>query len=111
MLKSQTITLRASQIREKLNKLANATEVLSDEQRTEVDSLTAEYEDVEIRLRAAIISDDDAKAEAANNGSNLDGEGRELRELKSKASIGVIVSVALEHRSAGSPGQGAAHFP
>ena len=102
MIKSQVLALRASELREKLNTLSNATEDLTDEQRTEVDTLTTEYRDVEVRLRAAIVSDDDAKAAAGIDG-NLDGEGRELRELRAKASVGVIVAAALEHRSINGP--------
>ena len=102
MTKSQTLGLRASEIREKLNLLTNATEDLTDEQRTEVDTLTSEYQQVEVRLRAAIVSDDEAKEVAALDGA-LDGEGRELRELRGKASVGVIVAAALEHRSVNGP--------
>ena len=98
MLKSQTLAIRASTIREKLNLLSNSTEDLTDEQRAEVDTLSTEYRDVEVKLRGALVSEDDAKAKAATNG-DLDGERKELRELKLKASVGVIVAAALEHRS------------
>ena len=101
MTKSQSLGLRASEIREKLNLLTNATEELTDEQRTEVDTLTTEYQDVEVRLRAAIVSDDDVKAAAGINGT--DGEGRELRQLKATASVGIIVAAALEHRAVNGP--------
>ena len=57
MLGSQKLELRASEIREKLN-LLSGTETLTDEQRTEIDTLSTEYRDVETKRRAAIVAED-----------------------------------------------------
>ena len=52
----QKLTVRASEIRQKLNELA-AVETLTDEQRTDTDKLSTEYRDVETKLRAATVVD------------------------------------------------------
>ena len=57
-----------SEIRQKLNQF-NATDgALTAEQRTEVDTLTAEYQDVETRARAAIVTEADEERERAAEG-------------------------------------------
>ena len=90
----QKLAIRASELRSKLNTLAGAEE-LSDEQRVEVDTLTAEYTDVEARVRAATVAADDDTTVAIVE----DAEGRELRELIAGSDLGGIFAAAIEHRS------------
>ena len=56
MTEAQRLQIRSSEIREKLNTLAG-TDELTDEQRQEIDTLTTEYRDVEVRMRAAIVAE------------------------------------------------------
>ena len=99
MLASQKLELRASEIREKLNELSGV-ETLTDEQRTEADTLTGEYRDVETRRRAAIIAEDaeTRAATGADGGEVVDAETRERRELRGKASVGAFVKAVLTGR-------------
>ena len=92
MTKSQKLEIRASEIREKLNELSGA-ESLTDEQRSEVETLTTEYRDVETRRRAAIVAED---AEAAKATDKVpDAEERERLELRGKARVGDFVRAVL----------------
>ena len=103
MLGSQKLELRASEIREKLN-LLSGTETLSDEQRTEVDTLSLEYRDVETKRRAAIVAEDreaESAKEGGEGGEIEDAETRERRELRGKSRVSDFVTAALTGRSVG----------
>ena len=96
MTNSQRLTVRASEIRQRLNECAGLTgDALTTEIRSEVDSLTVEYADTEVKLRAAIVAEDGTQ----HRGAADDAEARELRELTGRASIGRIVSGVVERRS------------
>ena len=73
MTAAQTLELRSSAIRSRLNQINGlAADAYSDEIRAESDALTSEYTDVETRHRAAMVieSDETAKRELAyQNGS------------------------------------------
>ena len=101
MMQSQTMELRASVIREKLNELSG-TETLTDEQRAEVDTLSTEYRDVETKRRAAIVAEDlEATAAAkvvASGDEVVDAETRERRELRGKSRITRWMTSALANR-------------
>ena len=58
MTTAQKLAIRLSEIRSKLNELSGA-ETLTDEQRGEIDSLTAEYQNKEAQHRAAIVTEAD----------------------------------------------------
>ena len=91
MTKSQTLDLRASEIRTRLNEIAGLEgDALTDEIRTESDTLATEYRDVEIRRRAAIIAEDGERqaAELRLDPDAADAETRALRELQGRASFG-----------------------
>ena len=93
----QRLTIRASEIRQRLNECAGLTgDALTTEIRSEVDTLTTEYADTETRLRAAIVADDGTK----HLGAADDAEARELAALTGRASIGRIVSGVVERRAA-----------
>ena len=95
MRQSQTLAIRASEIRAKLNELAGV-ETLDDAQRGELDTLTGEYRDTEARYRAALTAEsgelETREAPAA------DPETREARELLGRATVGRWISAALRGR-------------
>lgn len=74
MLESAKIQRRQSEVREQLASLA-ANENLTDEQRSQIDSLDREYRDNEARFRAALIAEDTERREAEE-----DLEGRSEKE-------------------------------
>ena len=104
MMQSQTMELRASVIREKLNALSG-TETLTDDQRAEVDTLSTEYRDVETKRRAAIVAEDlEATAAAkvvASGDEVVDAETRERRELRGKSRITRWMTSAMNNRGVG----------
>ena len=95
MTNSQRLTIRASEIREKLNELSQVDE-LSTEERSELDKLSKEYQDVEAKLRAATIAEADAEKRALE--TEPDAEMRERLELRGKASLTSYLRAALSGR-------------
>ena len=82
MTTTQKIQLRLSEVRTRLNEVANLEgDDFTPELRAEADKLSKEYGDLETRHRAAIIADGETVTRAAN-----DGEGREVRQLVERAS-------------------------
>ena len=97
MTNLQRLTIRASEIRQRLNECSGLTgDALTTEIRSEVDTLTTEYTDTEVKLRAAIVADDGTQ----HRGAIDDAEARELAALTGRASIGRIVSGVVERRAA-----------
>ena len=91
MVESQKLTLRASEIRTRLSEIAGLPDDgLTDEIRTETDTLTTEYQNVETRLRAALVAEDADRqaAELRGGGDDADAETRALRSLQGRASLG-----------------------
>ena len=91
MLESQKLTLRASEIRQRLNEIAGlADDAVTPEIRGECDKLTEEYGTVETRTRAAIIAEDGERkaAETRGGAEDADAETRALRDLQGRASFG-----------------------
>ena len=66
---------------------------MTDAERTEVDTLTKRLQEVEVEFRAAVMLDE--THEVRTEGTT---EGRELRELIGRASLGAIFHATLEHR-------------
>ena len=93
MTQSQKLALKLSETRQKINELlaVNETE-LTDEQRSELSTLTADYPQTEERYRAALIAEE---TEAQDGGGAGDDEARELAELESRSSVGDIFAHAL----------------
>ena len=92
MTRVQTLTLRASEIRQRLNEISGLEgDAFTEEIRQESDRLTAEFREVETKLRAATIAEG---AEAPAD----PGESRERAELIERANIGAIFAAAVEHR-------------
>ena len=82
MTESQRLTIRSSEIREKLNELTKI-ESLTAEQRGEIDTLSTEYRDAEAKLRAAIIVEGDAEKRALER--EPDAERRERLEMRGES--------------------------
>ena len=91
----QKLNIRASEIRLKLSELASAEGELSDEQRSELAKLKAEYQDIETRSQALTIAGD-AEPEPEPEPVD-DAEGRELRSLIDNANVGMIYDAALSN--------------
>lgn len=90
----QRAQLRASEIRSRLNELG-LVEDLTDEQRSEVDSLAAEYQTVEARIRALTVAadgDGDGDGGTQNRDANLD-------PLIERANLGAYFEAAIAQRS------------
>ena len=95
MRDSQRFTIRASEVRARLNELAGV-ETLDDGQRGELDTLTREFQDVEAKLRAALTVEAAAETAAETTaGAPVDGEARERRELMGRARVGRFAAAAL----------------
>ena len=92
MKTSQKLSLRASEIRQRLNEIAGLEgDALTDEIRAESDKLTGEYRDVETRHRAAIVAEGDELKEAETRGAGPDAPDAETRaflELRSRTRFG-----------------------
>ena len=81
MTNAQKLTVRASEIRQRLNEISGLEgDALTDEVRAESTTLGNEFADVETKLRAAITADDGERTVTAE-----DGEARELRQLTEKS--------------------------
>ena len=94
MLKSQKLSLRASEIRSKLAEHAGSEGDLGDEAKAEIVTLRAEYIDVETRYAAALTSEDVREVENTESA-----ESREFRELRSKVGLNKYISAASEKRA------------
>ena len=91
MTTTQKIALRLSEVRTRLNEVSGLEgDDFTPEIRAESEKLQGEYKDLETRHRAAIIADGDVETRKADTG-----EGREMRELISRAEISGIFGAAL----------------
>ena len=91
----QRLILRASEIRTSLSELAGNDD-LTDEQRSQLEALRAEYQDNEQRQRACIVAGDEPPQPIETRD---DSQGRELRRLLGRGSIGTMLSNMLNLRS------------
>ena len=100
MTNAQKLALRLSEIRSKLNELSGV-EDLTDEQRAEIDTLTAEYQAKEAQHRAAIVAEaDETRAAADGFNETGDGEAAEVRALRGRVRVSEYVAAAVEQRMA-----------
>ena len=94
MTNAQKIQLRLSEVRSRLNEIAGLEgDAFTDEIRAEGNTLQREYADLETRQRAAIVADGDTATRAAN-----DGEGAEIRQLVTRASLGAFLHGVARER-------------
>ena len=90
----QTKQLRASEIRQRLAALGGMAE-LSDEQRSEIETLRTEYETVEGQIQALTVAGDETETRAEPEVENT--EDRELRDLERRSNVGEVFDAALTH--------------
>ena len=101
MTNTQRLTIRASEIRQRLNEIAGLDgDALTDEVRSESDKLGDEYRDVETKLRASVASDPDP-GETRAAVLPEDSEARERRELRAKVTLSDFIAAAVAHGDAG----------
>ena len=94
----QRLELEQSELRQRINELLSVEE-LTDEQRTEMATLTTRAQEIEVEIRAAIVAGDEVVIPPAGESP----EDRELRRLIGSASAGSIFSATLEHRNTEGP--------
>ena len=98
MTNAQKLEVRASEIRQRLNEISGLEgDKLTDEIRTESDTLQNEYRDTETKRRAAIVAEGDEAAKAVTEPTESS-ETRERRELRGKARVSDFVSSVLSGR-------------
>lgn len=95
MKASQKLALRLSEVRQKLNELL-AIDAPSEEQRSELASLTQEYQKLEPEYRAALIAESDAGAQTETR--EEDGESAEYRALVERSQLGAYLCEAASGR-------------
>ncbi len=104
MRKSVKLQLEQSTTRQALNALL-AKDELTDEERSELDTLTKRMGEIETELRAALTADEADETRAreqfgeVQRGAAETPEARELRRLIDGANVGMIFSAAIEHRA------------
>ena len=97
MTLTQQLTLRCSEIRQRLNEVAGLEgDALTAEIRSESDKLGTEYRETETKLRAAIIAED---VDPNPGPAERDPETRERAELVRRSDVGAIFAAAVEHRN------------
>ena len=97
MTNTQKLTVRASEIRQRLNTIAGMEgDALTDEVRQESDKLTIEYRDTETKLRAAIAAEPDPTV--ATGTETMDAETRERLELRGRATLSGYLMAAMAGR-------------
>ena len=102
MTNVQKITLRLSQVRQRLNAISGLEGAdLTDEIRAESTALQSEFADLETRHQAAIVAEGETETRA--NETELDSEARERLELRSKASLTAYIRAALSGRQVDGP--------
>ena len=94
MTNAQRLELRASEIRQRLNELSGIeTGELTDEHRSEMETLSVEYADVERQKRAAILAGDTPTETPEPSG---DAETREIDGLIERAEIRAYLTSAAQ---------------
>ena len=86
MTNSQRLSLRLSEIRQRLNKIAELRgDDLTDEIRQESDNLRSEYQDTETQYRNAVVAEDTEVTVSDRN--STDSETVELRQLRERVEV------------------------
>ena len=89
MLTSQRLQLELSELRNKINAMANSDDFEADA----LEKLNAEYRMSEIRFQSALIQENEEQERTPDG--DLDSEGFEIRELRDSISTSTYVSAAL----------------
>ena len=102
MTNSQRLTVRSSELRQRLNQIAGLDgDAVTDEIRAESDRLGVEYGTVETQLRAALVAEAaETAAQGAQDGAGAvpDAETRERVDLRSRARLGRFLGAAFGGR-------------
>ena len=97
MTNRQKLEIRSSEIRQRLNEVAGLEgDALTDEIRSESETLQTEYRDTETKLRAAIVADGGTED---TQGNEVDAEQRERLELRGKSRVSRFVTAAVNGRT------------
>ena len=95
MTNAQKLAIRLSEIRQRLNTIAGLPDAeMTDDIRTEADTLTTEFRNAETQHRAAIVAEGAEADAAAGDFGNGDGEPAEVRALMDRVTIGDYLSPA-----------------
>ena len=98
MTNSQRLTIRASEIRQRLNEIAGMSrDDLTDDIRSESNTLRTELADTETQLRAAIASEGEDERQRANDPGSvqLTAEEREREALRTRANFTGYIRAAM----------------
>ena len=100
MLKSQELALKSSELREAINKLT-ALETLTDQQTEALAKQTTELREAETKYRAAVVEEDSSATheQRADTKASETADEKELRELRSDASLGRYLAAAALNRT------------
>ena len=102
MLNSQRLSVRLSEIRQRLNAIASLEgDAFTDEIRQESDKLQKEFADKETQYRSAVLGEADAEKRALSTAP--DAEHRERLELRGKASLTGYLRAAMSGRRVDGP--------
>ena len=95
MTESQRLTVRASEIRQRLNEIAGLEgDALTDEIRAEGDGLNIEYRAVETKLRASVVAEDRPPTEHRDD--TMDAETRAFVQVRNRTRLGRWFSSFLD---------------
>ena len=95
MTRSQTLAIRLSEIRQRLNEIAGLeSDAMNDEVRAEADRLTSEYRNAETQHRSALVGEAEEQRAAEGEFGNADGTPAEVRALLSRVSLGDYLNPA-----------------
>ena len=102
----QSLEIRASEVRSRLAELGGM-EDLTDDTRSEMEKLRREYSDNEAKQRSLKIAGDSPATPVETRSS----EGREFRDLITRANVGEIFDAAVNHNViGGATGEVQAHY-
>ena len=93
MTNVQKLQIRQSEIRERLNVLSNPDAELTEDGKAEINSLSGEMADIEPKLRAAILAEQE-EIEARNDGNSETSDPR-LDDLRKRASVSEYIRQAV----------------
>ena len=96
MTNRQKIEIEQSEKRQRINALLGQAE-LSDDERGELETLTKRMQNLELEMRAAIVSDDQTEREIRAQFGD-DPEARELRALQQRFDVGRVFDSLIEKR-------------
>ena len=98
MLTSQKHSLRLSEIRTRLNELSDIdTASLTDENRSEMDTLAVELRDTDAQYRAAVLAEDEI--DRAKDADGIDAEMRARIELRGRVNVTDYLTAASKGRT------------